>query len=166
MAKIIQQKIFRWKDVEASGELERLKMVIEEMPDDRLMKTLECERKGRRDDYPIRAVWNSILGGVVYQHISIESLRRELLRNGELREACGFDPVLGEKAVPSKDAYSSMLKKLMNNQEEIDRMFSFRVALEGCKSFAPEETRPFSHCHLQWRKRLGRRKVMIYRRII
>lgn len=97
MAKIIQQKIFRWKDVEASGELERLKMVIEEMPDDRLMKTLECERKGRRDDYPIRAVWNSILGGVVYQHISIESLRRELLRNGELREACGFDPVCLER---------------------------------------------------------------------
>jgi hypothetical protein len=29
MARIIQQKIFRWKDVEASGELERLKMVTE-----------------------------------------------------------------------------------------------------------------------------------------
>ena len=57
MAKIIQQKIFRWKDVEASGELERLRMVIEEMPDEELMKVLESERKGKRDDYPIRAVW-------------------------------------------------------------------------------------------------------------
>ncbi len=136
MAKIIQQKIFRWKDVEASGELDRLKMVIEAMPDDELMKALEAERKGRRDDYPIRAVWNSILGGIVYQHISIESLRRELLRNGELREACGFDPVLGEKAVPSKDAYSSMLKKLMNNQEEIDRMFDDLI--KELKKYLPE----------------------------
>lgn len=36
-------------------------MVTEVMPDDGLMKALEGERKGRRDDYPIRAVWNSIL---------------------------------------------------------------------------------------------------------
>jgi hypothetical protein len=136
LAKIIQQKIFRWKDVEASGELDRLKMVIEGMPDDGLMKALEAERKGRRDDYPIRAVWNSILGGVVYQHISIESLRRELLRNGELREACGFDPALGDKAVPSKDAYSSMLKKLMNNEKEIDRMFDDLIG--ELKKYLPE----------------------------
>jgi hypothetical protein len=123
LAKIIQQKIFSWKDIEESGELERLRMVIEGLPDDELMKALEAERKGRRDNYPIRAVWNSILAGIVYQHQSIESLRRELLRNGELREACGFDVALGDKAVPSKDAYSFMLKKLMKKQREIDRMF-------------------------------------------
>ena len=123
MSKIIQQKIFSWKDVEASGELERLRMVIEVMPDEELMEALESERKGRRDDYPVREVWNSILAGIVYQHPSIESLRRELLRNGELREACGFDPSLKEKAVPSKDAYSSMLKKLIRKQEMIDRIF-------------------------------------------
>ncbi len=123
MAKIIQQKIFSWKDVEASGELERLTMVMEALPDDDLMQELELQRKGRRDDYPIRPVWNSILAAIVYQHASIESLRRELLRNGELREACGFDPAQGEKAVPSKDAYSSMLKKLINKQSLIDKMF-------------------------------------------
>lgn len=136
MAKIIQQKIFRWKDVEASGELERLRMVIEEMPDEELMKVLESERKGKRDDYPIRAVWNSILGAIVYQHPSIESLRRELLRNGELRQACGFDPALKEKAAPSKDAYSAMLKKLIRKQEIIDRMFDGLI--EGLKEYLPE----------------------------
>jgi len=46
LAKIIQQKIFSLKDVEASGELERLRMVIEVMPDDELMGALESERKG------------------------------------------------------------------------------------------------------------------------
>jgi hypothetical protein len=136
LAKIIQQKIFSWKDVERSGELERLKMVIEVIPDDGLMNVLEAERKGRRDDYPIRAIWNSILAGIVYQHKSIESLRRELLRNGELREACGFDPAVGERAVPSKDAYSSMLKKLMKKQQEIDRMFD--ELIEELKKYLPE----------------------------
>jgi hypothetical protein len=136
LAKIIQQKIFSWKNVDASGELERLKMVIEAIPDDRLMKALEGERKGRRDDYPIRQVWNSILAGIVYQHISIESLRRELLRNGELREACGFDPAQGERAVPSKDAYCLMLKKLMKKQEMIDGMFEGLI--EELKKYLPD----------------------------
>jgi hypothetical protein len=136
MAKIIQQKIFRWKDVDRSSEIERLQMVIEEMPDEELMNALEEERKGRRDDYPIRPVWNSILAGIVYQHSSIESLRRELLRNAELREVCGFDPTLKEKAVPTKDAYSSMLKKLMKKQEMIDRMFDGLI--EELKKYLPE----------------------------
>jgi hypothetical protein len=42
------------------------------------MQKLEEQRKGGRDDYPIRPVWNSVLAGVVYQHQSIDSLRREL----------------------------------------------------------------------------------------
>jgi hypothetical protein len=136
LAKIIQQKIFSWKDVEASGELERLKMVIEAIPDDGLMEALEADRKGRRDDYPIRPLWNSILGGIVYQHMSIESLRRELLRNGELREACGFDPGVGEKAVPSKDAYCSMLKKLMKKQGMIEKMFDGLI--EELRNYLPD----------------------------
>jgi hypothetical protein len=111
-------------------------MVVEAIPDDKLMKALEAERKGRRDDYPIRPVWNSILAGIVYQHVSIESLRRELLRNGELREACGFDPALGDKSVPSKDAYCSMLKKLMKKQGMIDEMFDGVV--EELRKYLPD----------------------------
>ena len=41
MAIIIQQKLFSWKDVDLSGELERLKMVIETIPDEELMRDLE-----------------------------------------------------------------------------------------------------------------------------
>jgi len=33
------------------------------------------------DNYPVRAVWNSILAGIVYQHPSVESLRRDKLRS-------------------------------------------------------------------------------------
>ncbi len=99
MAKLVAPYLFTWKDVGAKSDLERLMLVLEHLPDERLMQTLEEQRKWGRDDYPIRPVWNSVLAGVVYQHGSIESLRRELLRNGELRQLCGFDPHKGSGAV-------------------------------------------------------------------
>ena len=82
MAKvIIQQNLFNWKEIEAATDLERLEMVLEAIPDEGLMRKLEAARMGRRDDNPIRAMWNSLLAAIVYEHPSIASLRRELLRN-------------------------------------------------------------------------------------
>ena len=79
-----------WSEIENLGDLERLNLVLKYMPDEELMRELEKETRNGRDDYPVRAMWNSILAGIVYQHPSIESLRRELLRNGQLRFMCGF----------------------------------------------------------------------------
>jgi hypothetical protein len=69
---IVSQSLFSWQEVSAKSDLDRLKAVIKVLPDEELMKVLEAERGKGRDDYPIRAVWNSILAGVVYQHSSIE----------------------------------------------------------------------------------------------
>jgi len=71
-----QQQIFDWTELEMLGDLERLRLVLAYMPDESLMQHLERERLNGRDDYPVRAVWNSILAGIVYQHPSIENLRR------------------------------------------------------------------------------------------
>ena len=90
MAIIPQISMFSWEEIEELGDLERLRLVIEHMPDEELMRKLEKKRKNGRDDYPIRAMWNSVMAGVVYQHITVESLRRELSRNGQLRFMCGF----------------------------------------------------------------------------
>ena len=88
------------------------------------MRMLEEERGRGRGDYPIRPVWNSLLAGIVYQHESVESLRRELLRNGQLRDLCGFDPVKrAEDAVPGPHNYTRFLENLLAHQREIDRMF-------------------------------------------
>lgn len=95
MAIIPQQRLFGWQEIDELGDLERLVLVLEHLPDKKLMQKLERERGRGRNDYPVRAVWNSILAGIVFQHPSIESLRRELLRNAQLREICGFDPCLG-----------------------------------------------------------------------
>ena len=50
-------------------------------------------------------MWNSLLAKEVFQHKSIESLRRELSRNAQLRQMCGFNPAYGERAVRSHGVY-------------------------------------------------------------
>ncbi len=86
MAKLVAPYLFTWKDVEAKSDRERFKVVFEHIPDYVLMGKLEKQRKWGRDDYPTRPIWNSVLAGIVYQHQNIDSLRGELLRNGELPE--------------------------------------------------------------------------------
>ena len=107
MAIIPQSSLFGWEKIEAASDLDRLKLVLSVLPDEPLMRKLEELRGKGRNDYPIRATWNAVLAGIVFQHPSVASLRRELLRNGELRQLCGFDPMLGAKAVPTDDAFSN-----------------------------------------------------------
>lgn len=80
---IIAQQRFQWEKIEALGDLERLQLVLEHLPDAELVRQLERRRGRGRNDYPLRAVWNSLLAGVVFQQPSIESLRRELGRNAQ-----------------------------------------------------------------------------------
>ena len=68
-----------------------MQLVIETLDDELLMRKLEEVRGRGRDDYTAQAVLNSLLAEVVFQHKSIESLRRELSRNGDLLGICGFE---------------------------------------------------------------------------
>lgn len=131
MAIIPQTTLFQYMQIEELGDLERLVLVIENIPDENLMILMENERKTGRDDYPIRAMWNSILAGVVFQHISIASLIRELNRNGQLRIICGFT-----SKIPKAHNYSRFFKSLIKYQEEIDKMFNLMV--ENLKKVLPD----------------------------
>ena len=132
MAIIPQKSIFDWDELEALGDLDRLRLVIEYIPDEELMQELEKERGHGRDDYPVRAMWNAILAGVVFQHPSEASLRRELRRNGQLRQLCGFRP----NKVPPAWVFSRFLKKLLAKEQEIEVMFN-KVVRE-IKEILPE----------------------------
>jgi len=131
MAIIPQITLLRWDEIENLGDLERLRLVLEYIPDEELMDILEKERKNGRDEYPVRAMWNSVLAGVVFEHPSIESLRRELSRNGQLRLMCGFYGSGGRhnkdkkerNIVPPAWVYTRFLKKLFEHEEEIERIF-------------------------------------------
>jgi hypothetical protein len=127
MAMIPQSRLFSWEEVEDRRDLERLRLVLDGMPDEALMRHLEADRGRGRNEYPIRAVWNSVLAGVVFQHVSTESLRRELQRNPSLRQACGFDPVKGQEAVPPPSAYTHFFKALRTHAAEIDALFDALV---------------------------------------
>jgi Transposase domain (DUF772)/Transposase DDE domain len=129
---IIQQlNLFSWKifqdDLQTLGDLERFKLVIETMPDAKLIETLVNLRNNGRNDYPVKVIWNSVLAGIVFEHISIESLRRELKRNAQLREMCGFDPLRGVDAVPSKSAYNRFLTTLLAHEPLIRDIFDTLV---------------------------------------
>jgi hypothetical protein len=129
MAIIPQKQLFRWNEVEELGDLERLKLVIDYLPDEELMQALEDERGNGRNDYPVRVVWNSMLAGIVFQHKTTESLRRELMRNGQLRQICGFDITLGVEGVPSASAYTRFLCNLMKHEKEVDGIFNSLVRM-------------------------------------
>lgn len=123
MAIIPQMSLFSWNDIEDLGDLDRLRLVIEYLPDENLMTILEGERKNGRNDYPIRAVWNTMLAGLVFEHDTIESLRRELSRNGQLRWLCGLEG----NGVPPAYVYSRLMKKLLKYEKEIESMFESLV---------------------------------------
>ena len=123
MAIIPQRQLFSWEEIENLADLKRFSLLLRYLPDENLMKSLEVHRHNGRDDYPIRAIWNSILAGIVYQHNSIESLRRELMRNAQLCQLCGFDLLKGIKAVPSSNAYTNFLKLLVKQSDLVEAMF-------------------------------------------
>ena len=127
MAILPQQYLFNWQHVDDASDLDRLRLVLKAIPDEKLMLRLEADRAKGRDEYPVRATWNSILAGVVYQHPSIAALRRELSRNAQLRETCGFDPRLGQAAVPTDSAYSNLLANILDHEPMIREMFHLLV---------------------------------------
>lgn len=115
--KIITQKtIFDYSEIEVLGNLERCKYIIENVPDNKIIdKLIEIRGKGR-NEYPIVAMWNSIIIMPILECSSVEQLRRELSRNSDLRKLCGFndaDFYFGMcKLVPPPKAYSNLFKNL------------------------------------------------------
>ena len=106
MAIIPQKNLFSWEKLEKLPDLKRLEIIFRNIPDEKLMRKLERNRKNGRDDYPIRAMWNSMLAGIVFDHERIETLRRELKRNPALLEICGFNIFKKGKVVPPAWAYT------------------------------------------------------------
>ncbi len=123
MATIAQRPLFGWDQIEALGDLKRLRLVLENLPDEPVVSKLEQERDRGRDRYPIRAMWNALIAGVVFQHPTVESLLRELRRNAQLRQVCGFQLIKGLKAVPNSWAFSRFLANVIRHLELIEAMF-------------------------------------------
>jgi len=127
MSILSQPSLFSWKIVDRSPEIFRLGRILDALPDEALVAALRQARKGRRDDYPVEAVWRSFVAGVVLGHPTVAALIRELKRNGELREVCGFDPLRGDQAVPPEWVYSRLGSALERHWALVEAMFDCLV---------------------------------------
>lgn len=125
---ITQISVFDYNKIEILGDLERCKLIIDNVPDEKIVKELEKRRGKGRNDYPIIPVWNSILAMPTLECSSVEQLRRELSRNRDLRKMCGFDDsnyYYGKcKLVPPSKAYSNMFKNLKEIEPMLKECFN------------------------------------------
>lgn len=128
MNNITQISIFDYTEIENLGDLEKLKIFFENIEDQELCEQLERERKNGRNDYPIRTMLNLIYAMKIYGHRSVESFRRELSRNSQLRTACGLSEGRykylkdREHLVPPARVFTGIIKKLNKHKGEVDKI--------------------------------------------
>ena len=129
MANIISQISFAdYGCIEILGDLERFLLALLGMDDEALMLRLEARRGKGRDDYPVRVMWNLIIAMKVFGHRTVESFRRELARNSQLRSICGLEDFGSKKhLVPPARVFSGFLKLLAREQTAIDETFDGMV---------------------------------------
>jgi hypothetical protein len=93
---------------------------METLPDEALMCKLEQERGNGRDDFPVRAMWNLVIAGVIFEHNSMASLLRELNRNKQLVHLCGF----GFGKLPEAHNMSRFIALLIAHEADVEEMFT------------------------------------------
>lgn len=129
MNNISQISIFDYREIENLGDLERLKIFFENIDDKKLCEKLENARKNGRNDYPVRTMLNLIYAMKIFGHRSVESFRRELSRNSQLRIVCGLSEgkykYCGDRKhlVPPARVFTGFLNKLKECNQEIEDIF-------------------------------------------
>ena len=128
MNSISQISIFEYKEIENLGDLERLKIFFENINDNKLCEKLESLRKNGRNDYPVRTMLNLIYAMKIFGHRSVESFRRELSRNSQLRIVCGLSEGKykyckdRKHLVPPARVFTGFINKLKECKEEIEKI--------------------------------------------
>ena len=59
---------FSWHSVESLPDLERLRLVLDVLPDEEIVAALEAGRGRGRNDYPVSAMRRAPIAGVVFRH--------------------------------------------------------------------------------------------------
>lgn len=145
---ITQTSLFDNEEIEILGDLERLKLAIENMPDEEIIRKLRKIRKNGRNDWSVEAMWNTFIASYVFNHRSVNDLLRELSRNSQLRQICGIKPrYIKQKdgtykmyIVPSEASYSRFLANLLKCRKEMKEAFEGLVEYmyENLEGFGEE----------------------------
>lgn len=103
------QVLFAWDCLDDSPTLKTIKELLDAVPDDDLIASLETARGKGRDDFPVRVLWRVIVLAVALRHHTLEGFLAELRRNESLRKLIGIQ---SEEFVPKAYNVSRFLDKL------------------------------------------------------
>jgi len=101
--------LFAWDALEDSPTLKTIQRLLEVIPDDALLNSLQAARGKGRDDVPVRVAWGVLVLSVALRHPTIEACLGELRRNESLRKLIGIE---SEDAVPRKWNLSRFLDRI------------------------------------------------------
>jgi len=127
MGSIAQGFLFSWEIVDRLPQIERLRQILDVLPDEKLIRALNRKRGWHDDRYPQEPMWNSVIVGMALAHPSTAALIREMKRNDQLLKVCGFDPVKGEEGIPPDYVYSRFFQKLFEHADLVEEMFETLV---------------------------------------
>jgi len=114
MSYVRQGTLFSFEDFVAGfDDNERLVLTLSELPDERLQRYLELERKPAHGPDPCLVMWRCLIAKFVYQIRCYSELIRELKRNGSLRRLVGIERI---EEVPAAWDFSRFLRKLSSPQ--------------------------------------------------
>jgi hypothetical protein len=123
-----QTYLFDWDSVDTLPDLARIRLVLDNVPDEGLVVRLEEKRGKGRDDFPVRAMWNLVLTFLLTGHLSWASHIRELHRNRDLAKLCGFEPF---RKLPHAHNISRFLAVLLEQEENVMSIFHDLVETVG-----------------------------------
>lgn len=110
------------------GDLEKILMVLDGLPETDLFQRLEAKRKHGRRDYSVQSYFIASIAKHILQLETDQQLLRQLRMNSQLRQICGFEThgvrlnsgVTKLVSVPSKSAYSRFMQDLQEVCPDIE----------------------------------------------
>jgi len=116
---IIQTPLFDFEAFITVKSNDRLTIVLEALPAEKLIAALEREHWTGRKGYSVRGMWSALIAGVLYQCQSLAQVARLLRRDKDVRMVCGFS----KDNLPGEDALGRFLNKLVRHEELLEGCF-------------------------------------------
>jgi hypothetical protein len=131
----ITKPLFAWDALEDSPTLKTIQQLLEIIPDQALLNSLDNARGNGRNDVPLRVAWGVLVLSVALRHPTIEACLAELRRNESLRKLLGIE---SEEAVPKKWNLSRFLDRLGQEPHRTHLHDIFNAMIERLGSVVPD----------------------------
>lgn len=105
----ITKPLFAWDCLDDSPTLKTIQQLLDIIPDEKLLASLDDARGKGRNDYSLRTLWGVLVLSIALRHPTIEACLAELRRNESLRMLIGIE---SEDHVPHKWNLSRFLDRM------------------------------------------------------